>query len=126
MFKSQIELFKYCWETKAHQCFVTGQKLDRWIDGPLALSMFAHVLRKSAYPQWRLEPKNIVLLSPRYLDYSVHTIFDNGVYDEVKKFEKLSGKSFKGLFELERCLRVQYSCEFKTMPERKIVAKYLG
>lgn len=124
--KSQVELFKYVWANRPHFCFVTGQRLDKFIDSSLALSMFAHVLRKSAFQQWRLDPNNIVLLSPSYLDYSVHRLFDDGVYDEIKKFEKKSGKSFQILFEFERSQHVRHIHEFgKTVPERKIVDKYL-
>lgn len=125
-FKSQIELFKYCWETQAHKCFVTEEKLDRFNGGPLFLSIFAHVLRKSAYPEVRLSPKNIVLLCPNYQSYSVHRLFDDGDFDEILKFEKLSGKSFNKLFEHERQCRENYEQTFKKkMPERRITAKVL-
>jgi len=128
MFKSQIELFKYCWQTKPHYCYVTGEKLDKFINSNLSLSMFAHVLSKKKYPEWRLNQNNIILLSPNFKNtgYSVHHLFDNGSFDEIKKFEKLSGKSFRVVFEFERESHKMYSCEFKkTLPERKIVDKYL-
>ncbi len=125
--ESQVELFAYCWENKPHRCYVTDQKLDRWINTPFAWSMFAHVLRKSAYPEWRLEPNNIVLLSPNYEDYSVHRLFDDGVMDEIEKFEKLTGKSFRVLFEFERDQHVRYVNEHgRKVPERKVVKRYLG
>ena len=88
--------------------------------------MFAHVLRKSAYPEWRLNPNNIVLLSPNFRSYSVHRLFDDGVCEEIKKFEKLSRKSFRVLFEFERDMHKLYTQEFgKKTPERKVVEKYL-
>ena len=102
-------------------CYVTGDKLDRYINGPFALNIFAHVLRKSAYPELRLDPNNIVLLKPE-----LHELFDNAVLDNIKKFEKLSGKSFRVLFELERECHKLYIEKFdKKMPERKIVGRYL-
>lgn len=128
MFKSQIELFKYCWENQLHFCYVTGEKLDKYINSSLALSMFAHVLSKKKYPEWRLNPNNIVLLTPNYdnLGYSIHHLFDNGSLDEIKKFEKISGKSFRVLFEFEKVSHGLYLNEFKkTLPERKILDKYL-
>lgn len=125
-FKSQIELFKYCWEARKHQCFVTGQDLDGFKNGPLYLSMFAHVLRKSAYGKWRLNPNNIVLLSPHFKDYSVHRIFDDGTYEEVRKFERKTKCSFRKLFELERFFHSEYNRIYEVYtPERFIVSKYL-
>lgn len=125
-FKSQIELFKYCWETKPRHCFVTGQKLDKFEGGPLFLSIFAHVLRKSAFFEIRLSPNNICLLSPDFKGYSVHRLFDDGVLSEIKKFEKLSGKSFIDLFEFERSCRTRYDQEYgKITGERRITSQYL-
>lgn len=122
MFKSQIELFKYKWQNSNHKCFVTDEKLDKYLNSPFALSLFAHVLRKSAYPELRLDPNNIVLLTPE-----VHELFDNAVYDRIKKFEKLSGKSFRVLFEFERTTHGLYTCEYgKKVPERKILDRYLN
>lgn len=128
MFKNQIELFKYCWEHRPHYCFVTGEKLDKFINSNLSLSMFAHVLSKRKYPEWRLYQNNIILLSPNFegSGYSIHHLFDNGSLDEILKFEKLSGKSFRILFEFERKSHSLYSCEFKKiLPERKIIDSYL-
>jgi len=125
-FKSQIELFKYCWETKPRHCFVTGVKLDSFDGSSLFLSIFAHVLRKSAYPEIRLSPNNIVLLCPNYQSYSVHRLFDDGDIDEIHKFEKLSGVTFNDLFEFERGCRERYELEYrKKMTERRIVEKIL-
>jgi len=125
-FKTQIELFRYCWETKMKRCFVSGQKLDRFDGGPLFISMFAHILRKSSFKEWRLNPNNIVLLSPHYKGYSIHHLFDNGSLDEILKFEEKTGKSFQDLFEFERSCIQRYNQEFrKHMPERKLIEMYM-
>lgn len=125
-FKSQIELFKYCWETKPRHCFVTGQKLDKFEGGALFLSIFAHVLRKSAYFEIRLSPNNIVLLSPNFNSYSIHRLYDDGVISEIKKVEKIYGKSFKSLFEFERSCQTRYNQEHnKKTGERRITTEYL-
>lgn len=124
--KSQVDLFNYCWKTRKHKCFVTGQKLDKFYNGPLFYSIFAHVLRKSAYTKWRLDPDNIVFLSPNFRHYSVHRLFDDGVLSEILKFEMYTARSFKPLFLLEQEQLKKYETEFgRVMPLRKVTQQYL-
>lgn len=124
---SQIELFKSCWSNREHKCFVTGQILDRFEETTFFLSIFAHVLRKSAFLKWRLNPENIVLLSPNYKGFSIHKLFDDGVFSEIKKFESETGKSFENLFLMELRLFREYESEHgKVMPLRRVTKQYLN
>tara|TARA_R110002020_G_scaffold303189_1_gene518525 strand:- start:297 stop:569 length:273 start_codon:yes stop_codon:yes gene_type:complete len=61
--KSQKELFKHVWETREHVSEVSGKSLLprshyqwHW--------QFAHILSKGAYPAFKLNPNNIMLMLP--------------------------------------------------------------
>jgi hypothetical protein len=115
---------KDIWDKREHKCFVTSLPLDKFENTVFFKNMFAHVLRKSAYPRYRFNPDNIVLLHP--LDPDIHTLFDNCIYDAMKMFEKRTKYSFKGLFELEYKLHDQYREEHGFAPlRRKVCEKYL-
>jgi hypothetical protein len=99
--------------------------LDRFDGTGLATTMFAHVLRKSAFREFRLYINNIVLLSPDYKGYSIHHLFDNGSVDQIIKFEDETNKSFKILFQLEESLYNEYVLEFGSgVIKRKIIELY--
>ncbi len=126
-FKSQIDLFKYLWSNHKRRCFVTGQKLDKFDRSVHFLSIFAHILRKSAFKEFRLYTNNIVFLSPDFEGKSVHHLYDNGTLDQILKFEEETGKSFRTLFELEDLRYNEYKKEFgRGSLKRKIVGRYLS
>lgn len=61
--KTQKELFTYIWETREHVSEVSGKPLLprshyqwHW--------QFAHILSKAAYPTYKLNPDNIMLMLP--------------------------------------------------------------
>jgi hypothetical protein len=119
-FTSQIELFKYKWDNSTKRCYVTGECLKKYEGGSKFLNLFAHVLRKSAFKEFRLYPNNIVLLSPE-----IHTMFDNAVLSNIKKFEEETNKHFDTLFELEELRYNEYAREFgRGTPIRKIIDRY--
>jgi hypothetical protein len=126
-FRNQVELFRWCWETRMHKCYVTGQNLDGFDETSMFPSVFAHVIRKSAFNRFRLYPNNIAMVSPNYKGYSIHHLFDNAVFDKIIQFEDETGKSFRILFELEDIVYKEYKREIgTTTPPRKIVEKYLN
>lgn len=61
--KSQKELFEYVWKTRGHVSEVSGKPLH-----PKGHSQwhwqFAHILSKGAYPAFKLNPINIMLMLP--------------------------------------------------------------
>jgi hypothetical protein len=61
--KSQSELFRHVWETRKHVSEVSGEPLLP--EGhPQWHWQFAHVLSKGAFPRYRLNPENIMLMLP--------------------------------------------------------------
>lgn len=62
-FKNQTELFEHIWNTRPHVSEVSGKPLP-YKGHPQWHWCFAHILSKGAYPSLRLEPENIILLTP--------------------------------------------------------------
>lgn len=65
--KTQKELFTYIWETREHVSEVSGKQLlprshYKWH------WQFAHILSKGAYPAFKLNPINIMLMLPKEHD----------------------------------------------------------
>ena len=61
-FKNQKELFDHIWGTRPHVSEISGKPLVgknhmmyHW--------QFAHILPKGAYPKYRLNPENIMLMT---------------------------------------------------------------
>ena len=120
-FKSQVKLFEYVWKSRKHKCYVTGEDLNRYNGSNQFLNLFGHILRKSAFKEFKYYVNNIVLICPE-----VHAHFDNSPLDKILKYEEETGNSFKILFELEEKIYLEYVKEFgkKTAP-RKIMQRYL-
>lgn len=92
-------LFKAIWETRPHKSFVSGEDLGK--DGyPW---MFAHVLPKKKYPDFRLLDRNIVLLTQEE-----HHEWDNGLRAELSMDRK-----WDKMFDLERQLIEEYNKQIK-------------
>lgn len=92
-------LFKAIWNTRPRKSFISGENLGS--DGyPW---MFAHVLPKKKYPEFRLLAENIVLLTQEE-----HFLFDNGVRST------LTGKGWQKLFDLEHKLKELYKFKHPT------------
>jgi hypothetical protein len=75
------DVFLEIWEERERVSFVTGVELSQYEETDLFPNLFAHVLSKKQYPKFRLNKKNIVLLTPdeHYL-YDQGTIADRQVY----------------------------------------------
>lgn len=63
-FKNQAEMFQWIWNNRPRVSEISGVPLlpeghFQWHH------QFAHVLSKGSYPQWKLNPHNIMLLLPK-------------------------------------------------------------
>jgi len=98
-FNTQMEMFKYIWNTQPHTCWLTGLALKEF-----DVRMFAHVLRKGTYTYFKLNPKNIRLLHP-----TIHNLVDN-FKEELR--EQYSHVDFNKWFKLQEEMKIKYE-EFK-------------
>ncbi len=81
-FSSQRVLFNAIWERRAHYSFISG----KWLGGVAPeywINCFAHVLAKGKYPLWKLNPENIVLLTPHE-----HALYDQGTQEERELYQQ--------------------------------------
>lgn len=73
-------LFDAIWSMREHTSYLTGKKLDCYSE-TFYLNMFAHVLPKGKYPDFRLFDKNIVLLTPEE-----HYLLDFGTEEQRQRY----------------------------------------
>jgi hypothetical protein len=77
-FEDQTDLFEWLWQEAKNAkgeviCRYTGEKLNKHYNTTWYWNCFAHVLPKKNYPYWKLNPKNIEVVSPAF-----HAIIDQG------------------------------------------------
>lgn len=75
----ELELFKEIWNERPHESEVSGELIYEF-----SVSCFAHVLSKGAYPSYRLDKRNIVLMTPEE-----HHLFDFKT-DKAKQDKRFS------------------------------------
>lgn len=56
-FKNQTELFEHIWKTRPHVSEVNGEPLGN----EAKAIFFSHILPKGTYPQYKLNPENVIL-----------------------------------------------------------------
>lgn len=78
-FKNQKEMFDFVWQTREHKCQISGSNLDLVPEDKYHW-MFSHILAKKNYPFFKLNPENILLVSP-----DVHYCVDNFTTDMIFK-----------------------------------------
>ena len=61
--KNQKDLFEQVWQERAHLSEISGKPLFGK-GHPLWHWQFGHVLSKGAYPRYKLNPENIMLMLP--------------------------------------------------------------
>lgn len=106
-FTSQIDMFDYLWAkaTKYGKvvpvCEFTGEKLDEM--GTMWINQFAHILPKSKYPLWKLNPDNVRIVHPefhrivdqgRISDRALHPTWDFAKWDALVEEKKSEYKIF--------------------------------
>jgi hypothetical protein len=55
----ELKLFMDIWEERPHYCEISKKHLGE----DFSVTFFSHILTKGAYPQARLDPENILLVS---------------------------------------------------------------
>lgn len=96
-------MFLRIWEERPHFSEVSGKPLL-----PMGAEMwhwqFAHILPKGAYPRYKLNPDNIILLTPdeHYAyDHATHTLYD-------KVTGHVHDQKWQALFSKAEVLRQSY------------------
>lgn len=80
-FINQKEMFDFVWSSREHKCQISGSNLDL-VPKDKYHWMFSHILAKKNYPFFKLNPENILLVSP-----DVHYCVDNFTEDMRKKHD---------------------------------------
>lgn len=55
----ELGLFMQIWDERPHYCEIT----KKFLGDDFSVSFFSHILTKGAYPEARLDPENILLVS---------------------------------------------------------------
>jgi len=119
--QSLIEFYNDIWDNREHKCFVTGDNLDYVAGTDFYRNVFAHILPKSKYKEYRLLSENVAILAP-----PIHLRYDNAVLEKILEFEQETGHSFLKLFQKEHDLFQEYKQKYGTRNTlRKITQKYL-
>lgn len=92
-------IFEHIWETRPHKSFISGQDLDFYVY-PYFFNLFAHVLSKNKYPEFRLYDKNIILLTP----YE-HFLLDQGTEEQRSNYNA----DWELIYKLKGDLIAEYS-----------------
>lgn len=103
-FSSEKELFLHLWNNSNKRCAISGKTLEKFENTTRFWSMFAHILSKGAYPEYRLNPENVWIVHP-----DIHDLYDNRGSDK----QEASGYDFDPLFREKERLKQQYYREFK-------------
>jgi len=102
-------LFDAIWKTRPHISFVSNKTINIEYHSDLWFSLFAHVLSKGTYPNFRLLDKNIQLLLPEE-----HTLYDQGTEEKRQKYAQAcenegGGCDWQKLFDLQEELKHEYN-----------------
>ena len=95
IFRNQKEMFNYIWETRPHISEVSGKPLLPKGDFKWHWC-FAHILPKGAYPKWKFNSDNIMLMLPdEHEKQNTFQVF-NDKYAEMKRkyYKEFYNKEF--------------------------------
>ena len=86
----ELDLFKEIWEERPHKSEISNTPIPFFHP-----QHFAHILPKSAYPRYRLEKQNIILLTREEhfrFDHETHIAKASAMYDHL--FRKRAALKF--------------------------------
>jgi len=90
----EYALFQAIWAVRPHKSVVSGLPLH------FSVSIFAHVLSKKQFPQYRLSDRNIQLITPLE-----HHLWDQGTEEQRKKYAEVHGADWSILHKISEELR---------------------
>lgn len=99
------EFYMEIWTSRKHYSEISG----KWLGHEPRTQFFAHILEKRSYPEWMLNPDNIVLLT-----FDEHQKFDSW---RVQRLRDLGGK-WPALLDLKEKMKEQYMEEFGSKLKR--------
>ena len=101
----EYAMFEEIWASREHKSFLSGQDVSKYYDSPMFVNLFAHVLSKAKnrYPEYKLYPENIALLTPKE-----HFLFDQGNEAQRQRYAEENNCSWKPLFDLKKALIERY------------------
>lgn len=86
--------------------FLSGKDLTQFIETKFYVNLFAHLLNKGQYKFYRLNPVNIILLTP----YE-HHLLDHGTAEQREKYAKENNCDWNKIYHLRDALKEQYNKE---------------
>lgn len=104
--QSLIQFYASIWGSRKHYSEVSGT----WLGPEPKTFMFAHLIPKRQYPEWKFNPDNIVLLS-----YEEHNILDSWREERIRA---LGGK-WPELLDRQARMKEEYMEEFGSKLRRK-------
>lgn len=98
-------LFDEIWAERKHVSFVSGIKLEQYNNPTFYVNMFAHVLSKKNYPEFRLNKENIMLVTPEE-----HMLLDHGSKSQRERYAE-DGRwiCWEDWFSLKEELKEKYN-----------------
>lgn len=93
LFKNQMEIFNYLWDTKPHVSEISGRKLTAERGSLLWRCYFAHAIPKGKYPKYKLNEECIILLHNEE-----HQLADAGTEEQRKKYKEKYPKTDWNVF----------------------------
>lgn len=89
----ELKLFLRIYSTRNGRCQITSEQI------PFNVSSFAHILPKGAYPGYRLNPNNIIMVKTR-----IHELYDTSSKEKLlSEFPEASV-----IYEIKDKLRYEY------------------
>ena len=102
----EAAMFIAIWRTRKHVSFLSGKKLNYVAGSSFWFNLFAHVLPKGRYPNFRLRLENIVLLTPEE-----HELFDTGTEARRQKYAEENNCDWQELYDLVESMKLKYESE---------------
>jgi hypothetical protein len=99
----ELKLFVKIWKTRERVSFLTGKRLTNEIGTSFWFNLFAHLIPKGKYGNFRLREDNIILLTP-----NEHYLLDFGTEDQRNRYALENGCNWDKVYCLQEDLKKEY------------------